>query len=286
MAKETAILLVGIMTLALVGYAGYGFYTDTIPLSKSATAQVTDYTTELQSIQTSLSQINAKLETLESDTMKELEQIKLELAQVKTTELTTPEPSIFEITTNNSIYSKGGQIQITGQGADAQRPIKLEMFSSFGELITSKTAYSDSMGNLAYVFEVPTYIQTGNYSIKATSNGKVDSESISITSNVILNNSESSTSIITYAGLTMILDKNEYSPGDIVRISGTGQVSMSVDLKVTDPDATVTASHSSTNSKGAYTLIYILPSDAKTGNWKMIVSQDSEEESITLKVLA
>lgn len=286
MAKEVAILTVSVVALMLVGFAAYEIYNYEIPTSQPAEAEVKYYAVEFESIQTALSQVNKKLETLESDTMKELQQIKAELEQVKaTTEQTTLEPSIFGITTDKSIYSKGSQIQITGQGAEAQRPVKLDLFSSFDELITSKTAYSDSTGKLAYVFELPSYIQTGDYSIKATHNGKVDTESISITANVILSESESAPpSDITPAGVTMILDQEEYRPGDIIRITGIGQANTSVDLRVTDPNEAVTTMHSSTNRDGTYTVIYILPSDAKTGNWQMTLLQDGEEAKITVRV--
>ena len=72
MAKEIAILAVSVITLFVAGFAAFGVYDlDKIP-SQSAAAQIKDYTTEFESIQSALESVNQKLETLESDTIEEL----------------------------------------------------------------------------------------------------------------------------------------------------------------------------------------------------------------------
>ncbi|MCZ6583508.1 MAG: hypothetical protein O6746_01185, partial [Thaumarchaeota archaeon] len=81
MAKEAAILGVSILTLFVAGFAAYSIY-DSNGVS-SAAAVVKDYTGEFESLQTALSEVNQKLEDLESDTIKELQKIKVELEEVK-----------------------------------------------------------------------------------------------------------------------------------------------------------------------------------------------------------
>ena len=82
----------------------------------------------------------------------------------------------------------------------------------------------------------------------------------------------------------MTLDKEQYSPGDIIRISGTGPANSPVDLKMIDPDTKVKTAHSNSSEDGTYSIIYIIPSDAETGNWKSILTVGNEKSETTVKV--
>ena len=115
MAKEAAILGVSIITLFVAGFAAYSIYDSDGVSSNSAAAVVKDYTGEFESIQTSLSEVNQKLEDLESDTIKELQKIKVELEEVKAKGsgnevIDTSSP--FSISLDKTTYPKSGVITV------------------------------------------------------------------------------------------------------------------------------------------------------------------------------
>ena len=128
---------------------------------------------------------------------------------------------------------------------------------------------------------MPSFIQEGTYEIQATSNDRTVVKSITVSDSDSQTLEESST---IPAALTVNLDKETYKPGEIIRVSGNGQASQSVSLKVTDPDGDFTSAHSSSSTDGSITMIYILPSDADDGDWKMAIKLNDREETLTFQV--
>lgn len=279
MSKETVILAVSIVTLMVAGFAAYSVYGIDDLKSQSEITEIKDYSKDFESIQIAIDQINQKLETFESETIKELEQIKVE-QNIQQTILP------FEITTNKQSFVQNDYVIISVQNVLPQSSINIELLSSSNELITTKNVFSDSTGRLQTIFQLPTFIGDGKYSIQATYNGNVVTTSITIleqdTTNSDTSQTDSSQSI--QSGLTLILDKEEYSLGEIIRITGIGPADSSVDLKLVDPNDKISTSHSNTGEDGAYTIIYILPSDAETGNWKMTLTVGNEETETIVKI--
>ena len=290
MSKETIILGVSILALMVAGFAAYSVYYIDYIKSQSAAVEVKDYTKDFESIKSAISQVNQNLETFESETVKELEQIKSELeskiiqVEQKTQQISLP----FEITTNKQLFLQNDAVIISIENVSPQTSIKIELLSSSNELIVTKNVFSDSTGRIQTILQLPELIPAGIYSIQTTYNGSVDTTLITVIEQDA-SNSESSelvTSQTIQSKLTLILDKEQYSLGDIIFVSGVGPADSSVDLEITDPNDRFKTSHSSSNEDGTYTIIYMIPSDAETGSWKINLTVGNEELETIVEIIA
>jgi len=88
----------------------------------------------------------------------------------------------------------------------------------------------------------------------------------------------------TVTSLTAILDKEEYKSGELIKVTGYGIASKPIIAELTDPDTEKSTANASTASDGSYTLIFILDSDAKQGNWKLKVTQEELVQTVTFEV--
>jgi len=277
MGKETVILAVSFVALLVAGYA---VYTSNNSGGLASLAEINDYSKDFQSIQTTLEQLETKLEKLEADTTAKLSTIKAQVEELK--ENTSLEPvSIFGITLDQKIYSADDTIHVTAQVA-AQKPVKIDLISYSGELISSRIPYSDSTGALIHLIQLPSFLSEGTYKVEASYNGQTTFQSLSI-SDSIVQTSDSQPTVVTQA-FSVNLDKESYKPGETIRVSGFGQATESVSLKVTDPDGNITSAHSNSRFDGAYTMIYILSSNAENGDWKMTIQIAGDAEIIAFQV--
>ncbi len=286
MAKETMILAVSVLTLFVAAFAAYSISGLEITSSpQTATAEIIDYTDEFQAIQSTLLEVTQKLETLETDTVKELEIIKTELENVKSITSETKQEIVetsepFSITLNKSTYQKGEAIVVSSHNALAQKPVTVQLVSSFNELITSKNTFSDSTGGFVFTFPIPEFVSPGDYKIKVTSESGTDTMLISIIDDST--SEESTTQTVT--SISAILDKEEYKSGDMVKITGIGLVSTPITAELTSPDNEKSSANASTASDGTYTLIFFLDSNAKQGDWKIKVTQEDLTQTVTFEV--
>ena len=285
MAKETMILVVSVLTLFVAAFAAYTITDLEINSSpQTASAEFLDYTDEFQAIQSTLQEVTEKLETLESETVKELEIIKTELEKVKLitseTQQDVIETAIFGIALDKSSYLKGDTIKITAQNILPQKSMTIQLLSSFNEVITSKTVFSDSTGHLAYILQLPAFVSPGEYKIQATSETGIDTMFITISDGTAPEKPTTSTK----TSITVILDKKEYKPGELIKVTGYGIASKPVIAELTSPNDEKFTANAGTASDGSYTLIFILDSDAKQGNWKIKVTQEELVQTVTLKV--
>jgi hypothetical protein len=248
-----------------------------------------DYTGELKSIQASLNDVNKKLEALESD-IAELQTIKDALDEIEQTQQVEQKPTqTFDITTDKSTYKVGDLIVITAKGMLAQQTVKLDLYSSINELIITKIVFSDSTGKLIYDMELPSFLQTGNYKLKATYNNIVDEVNISITGSTTTETQPDETeeepdSIVSTYPLSFSLDKTSYTPGDVVWVTGKGEPNKSVVLKMTSPDYEEQTANTTALSDGTFTPVFILPSDAQAGEWTIVATQNDKEVKVKFKV--
>ncbi len=274
MMLTAGVFAVSILALLVSGYAiisGNNIQTPTVEINNNSN--------ELKAMQATIDQLTAKIETLEADTANELETIKTKFEQA--IETANSEIAQFGISLDQSAYSIGDSIKVTADNIGAQIPVQIELLSYSGEVIASSIPYSDAAGKLVHSIKLPSFIQEGTYEIQATSNDRTVVKSITVSDSDLQTLEESST---IPAGLTINLDKETYKPGEIIRISGTGQPSQSVSLKITDPDGSLTSAHSSSSSDGSITMVYILPSDADDGNWKMTIKLNDKKETLTFQV--
>ncbi|MBI2006218.1 MAG: hypothetical protein HYS75_02955 [Nitrosopumilales archaeon] len=276
MAKELAILAVSMITLLVAGYAAYSVMdlSDT-PSTRQVSAEK-DYTGELKAIQSSLNDVNKKLEALESD-IAELQTIKDALDETKQTPVVqkpTQTQSTLDITTNKNSYKVGESIVITAKGILAQQTVKLDLYSSVNELIVTKIVFSDSVGNLVYDMELPSFLKTGSYKLKAIYNNIVDEITVGIigsstTETQSDDTEETPDSIVSTYSLSFSIDKTSYTPGDVIWVTGKGEPNKSVVLKMTSPDYEEQTANTTSLSDGTFTPVFILPSDAKAGDWTL-----------------
>ena len=115
------------------------------------------------------------------------------------------------------------------------------MYSSVNELIITKIVFSDSTGKLVYDMELPSFLKTGNYKLKATYNNIIDEITVRITGSTTSQTQPDEPaepdSIVSTHPLSFSLDKTSYTPGDIVWVTGKGEPNKSVVLKMTSPDS-------------------------------------------------
>ena len=291
MAKELAILAVSMITLLVAGYAAYSVMelSDT-PSPRQVSAEK-DYTGELKSIQSSLNDVNKKLEALESD-IAELQTIKDALDEIEQTQPVVQKPQTFDITTDKNTYKVGESIIITANGISPQQTVKLDLFSSVNELIITKIVFSDSAGKLVYDMEIPSFLKTGIYKLKATYNNVIDEITVGVTG--ISQTTDTQTqpddteetpdSIVSTYTLSFSLDKTSYTPGDVVWVTGKGEPNKSVVLKMTSPDYEEQTANTTSLSDGTFTPVFILPSDAKAGDWTIVAAQNDKEVKVKFKV--
>ena len=278
MGKETVILAVSLVALLVAGYAVYTNNSGEL----ASPAEINNYSKDFESIQTTLEQLDAKLQKLEADTTAKLLTIKVQVEELK--ENTSLQPvSIFGITLNQKVYSVDDTILVTAQGLAVEKPVKIDLISYSGELISSRIPYSDSTGNLFHLIHLPSFLSDGTYKVQASYDGQITFQSISI-SDSIVQTSDSQPTVVTQA-FSVNLDKESYKPGEIIRVSGFGEATESVSLKVKDPDGNITSAHSSSAFDGAYTMIYILSSDAENGDWNMTIKIADAEESLAFQVV-
>jgi len=291
MAKELAILAVSMITLLVAGYAAYSVMelSDT-PSPRQVSAEK-DYTGELKSIQSSLNDVNKKLAALESD-MAELQTIKDALDEIDHQTqpvVQKPQTQTLDITTDKNTYKVGESIIITAKGVLAQQTVKLDLYSSINELIATKIVFSDSTGKLVYDMQLPSFLKTGSYKLKATYGNIVDEITISITGSSTTetqldDTEETPDSIVSAYPLSFSLDKTSYTPGDIVWVTGKGEPNKSVVLKMTSPDYEEQTANTTALSDGTFTPVFMLPSDAEPGDWTIVATQNDKEVKVKFKV--
>ena len=291
MAKELAILAVSMITLLVAGYAAYSVMELSDTPSPHQVSAEKDYTGELKSIQSSLNDVNKKLEALESD-IAELQTIKDALDEIEQTQPVVQKPQTFDITTDKNTYKVGESIIITANGISPQQTVKLDLFSSVNELIITKIVFSDSAGKLVYDMEIPSFLKTGIYKLKATYNNVIDEITVGVTG--ISQTTDTQTqpddteetpdSIVSTYTLSFSLDKTSYTPGDVVWVTGKGEPNKSVVLKMTSPDYEEQTANTTSLSDGTFTPVFILPSDAKAGDWTIVAAQNDKEVKVKFKV--
>jgi len=279
MAKKIMMLTAGVFAVSILALLVSGYAIISGNNIQTPTVEINNNSNELKAMQATIDQLTAKIETLEADTANELETIKTKFEQAM--ETANSEIAQFGISLDQSAYSIGDSIKVTADNIGAQIPVQIELLSYSGEVIASSIPYSDAAGKLVHSIKLPSFIQEGTYEIQATSNDRTVVKSITVSDSDLQTLEESST---IPAGLTVNLDKETYKPGEIIRISGTGQPSQSVSLKITDPDGSLTSAHSSSSSDGSITMVYILSSDADDGNWKMIIKLNDKKETLTFQV--
>jgi len=140
--------------------------------------------------------------------------------------------------------------------------------------------------------EIPSFLKTGIYKLKATYNNVIDEITVGVTG--ISQTTDTQTqpddteetpdSIVSTYTLSFSLDKTSYTPGDVVWVTGKGEPNKSVVLKMTSPDYEEQTANTTSLSDGTFTPVFILPSDAKAGDWTIVAAQNDKEVKVKFKV--
>ncbi|MDP3779994.1 MAG: hypothetical protein Q8Q69_02245, partial [Nitrosopumilaceae archaeon] len=80
------------------------------------------------------------------------------------------------------------------------------------------------------------------------------------------------------------IDKTSYTPGYVVCVTGKGEPNKSVELTMTSPDYEEQTANTTALSDGTFTPVFILPSDAKAGDWSIVATQNDKEVKVKFKV--
>ena len=288
MAKELFILAVSVVTLFVAGFIAYSVNDLDLNAGPQEATAEKDYSGELESIQASLNSMNKGIENLESDTLKELERIKAELEEVKAlkdaSEAAASIPEIiqepFGILLDNSVYQKDEDVTITTQNMAPQQPMRIELYGPTNELVLTKNVFSDVTGTLVYALELPATLLPGDYKIQTKTGSSTDTKDFKIVDgdSPIIETPEPIT------GLTVELEKDEFEPGEMIKVTGVGKAGKSIGAELSSPTSEIFSAHSSTTSDGTYVLIFVLPSDAQHGNWNLKVTLGSNVEKISFRV--
>jgi len=206
MGKKTDAFAVCFILLFVAGFALLTVNDIGLLENHQASAELEEYAVMLEPLKSTLDQVNLKLDTLESDTLVELEKLRLEIDDMKT----------FELQEESQIQS----VPITP--------------------VVETT-----------VVEPTEIIQNEN-------------------SNFIIN-----------------LDKEEYLPGDMIKVSGIADPNTPLTAKLTNPNnKNEFYANSSTANDGSFTLIFILSSESESGLWSVSVQQNGVQKASSFSVLA
>ena len=201
MGKKTDAFAVCFILLFVAGFALLTVNDIGLLENQQASAELEEYSIMLAPLKSTLDEVNLKLDTLESDTIVELEKLRLEIDQLKTLE-----------------------------------------------------------------FEEQTQIESVPITPVVESTEIIQNEN----SNFFIN-----------------LDKEEYLPGDMIKVSGTADPNTPLSAKLTNPDnKNEFYANSSTANDGSFTLIFILNSESESGTWSVSVQQNGVQKTSSFSVLA
>ena len=201
MGKKTDIFAVSFILFFVGGFALLTVNDIGLLENQQASAEMEEYAAMLAPLKSTLDEVNQKLDTLETDTIIELEKLRLEIDDMKT----------FELQEQNQIQS------------------------------------------------VPTTPVVESTEI-------IQNENL----NFIIN-----------------LDKEEYLPGDMIKVSGIAIPNTPLSAKLTNPnDKHEFYANSNTANDGSFTLIFILNSESESGIWNVSVQQNGVQKIASFQVLA
>jgi hypothetical protein len=178
--------------------------------------------------------------------------------------VTTPEITVSQVRVN-----AGGQIVVTGKGFSATSSVN--MFLENQQQLT--TATTNANGEFSAVVIIPTGIAPGAHIITAR-----DALGKSSVIQILIEGVPVGTQPGCTPGqiiLTVCIDKTEYNPGDVVKLTGTAVLDTPVSLSVADPLGGVIcgANPPVNNVTLTWEAVCFLPNSAPGGTYSVKVQQ-------------
>ncbi len=300
MIRDYAVITLGVLTLLATSAAVYGILTiNTQIQAKPEQVKIPDYTTELDSLKTQVDSINSQVNSINSqintmstnlavlDTLKnnvadingKLTNLATNSTTIQPASLTTsPTYASLAVVLDKSNYLQTDAIQVTAIGANPQKTVDVELLDNTGFVVLHKTIWSDSTGRVSYSMQLSTALPLGNYQVKVISDQQAISQSLSIVA-------PSSTTTTTTSGVfTAQTDKAVYNTGDLIQVSGSGQVGSSITGVLTSPSGKTYSTTTTIQSDGSYAMFFSPVQPYETGNWGIVVTNLGQSKSLDISI--
>ena len=172
----------------------------------------------------------------------------------------------ISVVTDKPEYKQGENVKISGK-TSPNKDVNVRVFAPDGSEIFSNVVRSDSNGGYEISMPVSPTSTLGKYSAVV----EVDNEEISITFAIIQGS----------VALTIQTDKEEYREGELVRIGGKGKANERVSIQIKTHREELIPMSTNTKSDGTFSALWLVPSTAKTGTYRLLVEQgDSRAETL------
>jgi len=178
-----------------------------------------------------------------------------------------PEPEKIEAAIDRTTYDLGQTIKVSGKGMK-NTLVQACLYTHLKQLVYCKSGIADSVGIYRMDLDIPMIIVDGTYTVEVTQGELKDSVLVTIRKTVV-----QTVPTATTTSLTVRTDKNEYSGGEIVRISGIGIANSKVIVTITPPSGDTYQVNDDADSSGNYDVLFFTRSTDRSGEWKVSVRQ-------------
>lgn len=289
MAREYAIVIIGVLTLLAASASAYGIVTlNTQIQSKPDQTTMPDYSTQLDLLRSQVDSIKSQLQVL-SYLQSNLTDIHAKLVdidnlkgnitniqqQITNLEYKNQAQQIASFTPNlafvldKSSYLPGNTIQITAIGATPQNLIEIELLDSSQFVIMHQQTYADASDKATYDMQLSTALLPGNYVLQLTSGQQTSSQPVQVLSP---GTSQVTPTPTSNGILTVQTDKLVYLTGQEIQVTGKAQPNTTVSSVMTSPAGATYNSVTTADAGGSYVLFYSPLPPYETGKWSISVS--------------
>jgi hypothetical protein len=289
MAREYAIVIIGVLTLLAASASAYGIVTlNTQIQSKPDQTTMPDYSTQLDLLRSQVDSIKSQLQVLsylQSNVtdihakLIDIDNLKGNITniqqQITNLEDKNQAQQIASFTPNlafvldKSSYLPGNTIQITAIGATPQNLIEIELLDSSQFVIMHQQTYADASGKATYDMQLSTALLPGNYVLRLTSGQQTSSQPVQVLSP---GTSQITPTPTSNGILTVQTDKLVYLTGQEIQVTGKAQPNTTVSSVMTSPTGVTYNSVTTADASGSYVLFYSPLPPYETGKWSISIS--------------
>jgi hypothetical protein len=277
--KEYTSVSIGVLTLLVAAFAAYGVtnMNTEILAVKPDPVQLPDYSDELNSLTSQVRSIKSDLVVLGS-LKSDIAQIQQKLVDLEKKEAVIQQVAqqqrsqMLTLDLDRTTYLPGATIRITGDGAEPQTTVNIQILDSDGFVLINKEVWADSLGNVMYQLKLSDAMLPGIYQVKMVSAAKTATAQIRIDKA-----DESSNSIlIDQYTFTVKTNKPSYHTGEIIEVSGSGKPNVPVTATLTSPSGKTYTTNSSTQNDGTFLIFFATSSTYEDGKWYVSASHVSK----------
>jgi hypothetical protein len=179
---------------------------------------------------------------------------------------------IITVQTTKSDYKQGEPILVLGNTATPNVLLELKITNPNGEVIKKIDTFSDQSG----VFKLDNF--------RIPIDGKIGIWKIDVKSGSNFDNIEFEVKGID-TKINIILEKNTYSPGEIMNIQGSGATGSVIQLKIFNSDGEMISELSfMSKNNGDYSSIWQVPNDIQAGEYEILIDDGTQNNSIIFTI--